>query len=76
MTGALPAKDEEAMGADTTQFVSVPLDILMKYFARAKKVSTQLPTSKRLAWLQAKDTEDRSEWLASSESRFGVWGWW
>ena len=49
MTGAPPAKDEEVMNANTTQFVSVPLDILMKYFARAKRVTMQLPSAKRLA---------------------------
>ena len=64
VTGAPSPKDEEAIGADTTLFVSVPLDILMKYFARAKRVTMQLPPSKRLAWLQAKDLEERSEWVS------------
>lgn len=64
VTGAPPAKDEEVMGADTTQFVAVPLDVLMKYFARAKRVTMQLPASKRLAWLQMKDTGERSEWVS------------
>lgn len=64
VTGAPPAKDEEVMGADTTQFVSVPLDVLMKYFARAKRVTMQLPASKCLAWLQMKDTGERSEWVS------------
>lgn len=56
-SGAPPAKDEEVMGADTIQFMSVPLDILMKYFARAKRVTMQLPPVKKLGWLQGKDTE-------------------
>ena len=36
----------------------------MKYFARAKRVTMQLPPAKRLGWLQNKDTEERSEWVS------------
>ena len=37
---------------------------MMKYFARAKRVTLQLPLQQRLAWLQAKDMEERSEWVS------------
>lgn len=41
-----------------------PLDILMAYYLRAKRTSQQLPPAKRLAWLQARDAEERAEWVA------------
>ena len=72
VTGAPPQKEEEVMGADTTKFVAVPLDILMKYVARAKRVTLQLPVPQRLTWLQTKDTEERCQ---SSESLLGRWAW-
>lgn len=70
MTGAPPAKDEEVMNANTTQFVSVPLDILMKYFARAKRVTMQLPSAKRLAHRRGQNGNG----FPSFESRLGPWG--
>eukprot|EP00435_Cladocopium_sp_Y103_P025354 s2906_g6.t1 len=64
LSGAPPAKDEDVMGSDTTKFVGAPLDILLKYHSRAKRVVMQLAPGKRLSWLQTKDIEERSEWVS------------
>lgn len=36
----------------------------MAYFFRAKRASAALPVSKRLEWLQSRDTEERAEWVS------------
>ena len=51
------------MGAASVEFVGVPLDTVLAYYYRAKKCTLPLPAGRRLAWLQAKDTEERSEWV-------------
>ena len=58
------ASAEKTLGADSTTFVEVPLDVVMQYFYRAKRQSSALPLSQRLAWLEARDLEDRSDWVA------------
>eukprot|EP00435_Cladocopium_sp_Y103_P074094 s597_g46.t1 len=55
---------ENSLGSDTTKFVSVPLDVVFKYFFRAKRSSAALPSHARLSWLQARDLEERSEWVS------------
>ena len=69
--GPLPApgpgfdpKEELTLGADSTRFAQVPLDIAMQYFYRAKRATAALPPGKRLAWLQTRDAEERAEWTA------------
>ena len=52
------------MGADITQFVQVPLDVMMEYFYRAKRSASQIQPQKRLAWLQHRDTEERAAWVS------------
>ena len=42
----------------------VPLDIMFQYFYHAKRAASGLPANKRLAWLQARDSEERSEWVS------------
>ena len=64
MPGAPTPGAENSLGADSTRFVLAPLDILMAYYLRAKRTSQQLPPAKRLAWLQARDAEERAEWVA------------
>ena len=59
-----PGTDPEGLGADSTKYVEVPLDVVMAYFFRAKRTAGQLPASQRLTWLQARDGEERSEWVA------------
>ena len=69
-TAALPSPanperpSDAALGADSTKYVAIPLDVVMAYFFRAKRASAVLPTSKRLEWLQAFDTEERAEWVS------------
>ena len=64
-TNGSPAASEEAkLGADSTQFVQVPLDVMMAYFHRAKKTTCMLPVGKRLPWLQLRDSEERAEWVS------------
>ena len=55
---------EKSLGADSTAFVEVPMDVVMHYYHRAKRQSSILPLSQRLAWLEARDLEDRSDWVA------------
>eukprot|EP00435_Cladocopium_sp_Y103_P006330 s2072_g2.t1 len=64
VTGAPEAIQENNLGADTTKFVAVPLDVVFKYFFRAKRSSAALPAHARLQWLQARDLEERSEWVS------------
>ena len=68
MAGAAPAPSppghEEGLGADSTKYVDVPLDVVMAYFYRAKRTISQLPHTKRLAWLQNRDAEERAEWVS------------
>jgi hypothetical protein len=62
--GVKDASLEKSLGSDSTVFVEVPLDVVMQYFYTAKKQSSLLPLSQRLAWLEARDLEDRSDWVA------------
>ena len=55
---------EKSLGADSTAFVEVPMDVVMHYYHRAKRQSSIMPLSQRLAWLEARDLEDRSDWVA------------
>ena len=64
VTGAPDAAQELNLGADTVKFVNVPMDIVYKYYFRAKRSVAGLPTSQRMQWLQAKDVEERSEWVS------------
>ena len=53
----------EDLGADSTRYVAVPLDVMLSYFLRAKRTTMQIPLGRRLAWLQARDAEERAEWV-------------
>ena len=64
VTGAPDATQEHNLGADTTKFVQVPLDVAMKYYFRAKRSAAAIPVSGRLQWLQARDVDERSGHLA------------
>ena len=61
---AFDAKNEATLGADSTLYALVPLDVCMQYFFRAKKTVMALPASKRLAWLSTRDAEERAEWTS------------
>lgn len=64
VTGALDAAQELNLGADTTKFVNVPLDVIYKYDFRAKCSIMVMPLAQRLQWLQTRDVEERSEWVS------------
>ena len=64
VTGAPEATQELGLGADTTKFVNVPLDVVYRYFFRAKRSVASMPMQKRLQWLQDRDVEERSEWVS------------
>ena len=64
VAGSPPANSENTVGADTTQFVQAPLDVVMEYFYRAKRSVSQIQPQKRLAWLQHRDTEERAVWVS------------
>ena len=53
----------ETRTCDSTQFVQVPLDILMRYYWRAAYKVQFLPASRQLQWLQSKDEAERSRWV-------------
>eukprot|EP00435_Cladocopium_sp_Y103_P070895 s1385_g36.t1 len=56
VTGAPEPAQENGLGADTTKFAAVPLDVVFS--------SAALPAHARLGWLQARDLEERSEWVS------------
>ena len=70
MAGVTPRADvrdasaEKSLGAESTNFVEVPLDVVMAYYYRAKRQSSLLPLSQPLAWLESRDLEDRSVWVS------------
>lgn len=64
VAGAPAASTEATVGADTTQFVQAPLDVLMEYFYRAKRSVAQITPQKRLHWLQHRDLEERAVWVS------------
>ena len=61
--GVADATKEQTLGADSTEYVEVPLDTMLQYFYRAKRAVSGMPVNKRLAWLQARDSDERSEWV-------------
>ena len=65
VTGAPDAAQELSLGADTTKFVNVPLDVIYKYYFSAKRSIMVMPMAQRLQWLQTRDVEERSECRSS-----------
>ena len=63
LPGAPSAAEEATLGADSTKFVAVPLDVMLSYYLRAKRSAMQITSSKRLSWLQSRDAEERAEWV-------------
>ena len=53
----------EDLGADSTSYVAAPLDIMLAYYLRAKRTTMQVTLGRRLQWLQARDAEERAEWV-------------
>lgn len=57
-----PATAED-LGADSTSYVAAPLDVMLAYYLRAKRTTMQVTLGRRLQWLQARDAEERAEWV-------------
>ena len=55
---------EAVLGADTTCYVQVPLDVAWNYVWRAKRAAATIPGTRRLAWLEKQDVEERTHWVA------------
>ena len=64
LTGVPDPKAENVLGANSTEFVEVPLDIAFAYLIRARKAAFSMPPNKRLPWIQARDAEERAEWVS------------
>ena len=65
----------EALGAESTSYVMVPLDLMQSYYWRARRASQCVPEHARLGWLEKLDTEERGLWVSSfrdSNSTLGV----
>ena len=56
--------NELTLRADSALYAQVPLDVAMQYYFRAKRATYALPPGKRLAWLQTRDSDERTEWTA------------
>ena len=56
------APNSERVGADTTQVVEVPYDVLMEYYNRAAKSAAERGPA-ALSWLRAQDCEERAMWV-------------
>ena len=55
----------EGLGAESTRYVLVPLDLLQAYYWRARRASQCVPEQARLGWLEKIDTEERGLWVSS-----------
>ena len=63
LAGVSDPTKERTLGANSTDFVEVPLDVVLAYWFRAKRFAASVPVKHRLAWLQVRDTDERSEWV-------------
>ncbi|CAE7218895.1 FCPB [Symbiodinium sp. CCMP2592] len=63
IAGVDPA-GEKTLGANSCQFVEVPLDCVLAYYYRARKAAMQVAPAQRLSWLQHRDAEERAEWVS------------
>ena len=54
----------EGLGPNSVEYVEAPVDIIQQYFYRAKRSASMIPFTQRLEWLQQRDNDERSEWVA------------
>ena len=65
----------DVKGVDSTKQVAVPLDVMLRYYFRAVRVSSLWPEGTRLAWLRAHDEAERTVWVdryRNSQDSLGV----
>ncbi len=60
---AVDPSTETVLGADSTQHVLVPLDVVMAYWWRAHAAAHRIPAPQRLAWLESRDCAERAVWV-------------
>ena len=61
--GCPESKEENVLGADSTAFVEIPLDVVQKYYNRARFKALEVPEHQRLDWLRQKDQAERALWV-------------
>ena len=66
LTGVADPSKEKTLGSNPAEFVEVPVDVMVAYWFRAKRFACMVPVRHRLAWLQSRDTDERSEWVTKS----------
>ena len=55
--------DTEDLNADSTQFVTVPLDVMLRYHARAARAVSLYAGPSPAMWLRDKDMAERLQWV-------------
>ena len=60
---ASPPSIAETKGADTTQYVVAPLDLMMRYYFRARRLADSLPYAGALQVIQRRDESERELWI-------------
>ncbi len=53
----------EKRGDDTTKFVQVPYDVLLRYYHRAETQVSRVPRADQLSWLASRDEAERAAWV-------------
>jgi hypothetical protein len=55
--------EAETRDKDSTDYVEVPLDVVLRYHARAQNRAAACAGGDALAWLQSRDEEERQIWV-------------
>ena len=53
----------ETIDKDSTDYVSIPWDILMAYHGRIQRCAAQLPTHVAFTWIKQRDEAERQLWI-------------
>ena len=53
----------EDRGSDSTAYIEVPLDVVLKYHGRAQARAAQLPGYLALPWVRERDIAERTMWI-------------
>ena len=58
------SKPAEGIATPTTDYVTIPLDILLKYHSRCVRITKEAPPMERLSTLRRLDEAERTEWVS------------
>eukprot|EP00972_Heterocapsa_arctica_P106353 15668543-Heterocapsa_arctica.AAC.1 len=61
-------KEHEASDQDTTTYVEVPLDVVLRYHGRVTARANALPDHMALQWVRARDEAERMIWMEEHRS--------